>query len=42
MVVPRYSWHEVRNESGADCVVFNMFSGVGEMSEVGFEAYASR
>jgi quercetin dioxygenase-like cupin family protein len=37
MVVPRYRWHEVRNESGEDCVVFNLFSGVGEMSEVGFE-----
>ncbi len=39
MVVPRYRWHEVRNQSGEDCVVFNLFSGVGEMSEVGFEAY---
>ena len=40
MVVPRYRWHEVRNQSGADCVVLNMFSGVGEMSEVGFEAFS--
>jgi quercetin dioxygenase-like cupin family protein len=40
MVVPRYRWHEVRNQSGEDCVVFNLFSGVGEMSEVGFEAFA--
>ena len=40
MVVPRYRWHEVRNESCADCVVFNLFSGVGEMSEVGFEAFS--
>jgi oxalate decarboxylase/phosphoglucose isomerase-like protein (cupin superfamily) len=39
MMVPRYRWHEVRNESDADCVVFNVFSGVGEMSEVGFEAF---
>lgn len=39
MVVPRYRWHEVRNESGEDCVVFNLFSGVGEMSEVGFEGF---
>jgi oxalate decarboxylase/phosphoglucose isomerase-like protein (cupin superfamily) len=39
MVVPRYRWHEVRNESGADCVVLNLFSGVGEMDEVGFEAW---
>lgn len=39
MVVPRYRWHEVRNQSGEDCVVFNLFSGVGEMSEVGFEAF---
>ena len=39
MVVPRYRWHEVRNQSGADCVVLNLFSGVGEMSEVGFEAF---
>jgi oxalate decarboxylase/phosphoglucose isomerase-like protein (cupin superfamily) len=37
MVVPRYRWHEVRNESGADCVVLNLFSGVGDMTEVGFE-----
>ncbi len=40
MVVPRYRWHEVRNQSGEDCVVFNLFSGVGEMSEVGFEAFS--
>jgi quercetin dioxygenase-like cupin family protein len=39
MVVPRYRWHEVRNESGEDCVVFNLFSGVGAMPEVGFEAF---
>jgi oxalate decarboxylase/phosphoglucose isomerase-like protein (cupin superfamily) len=40
MIVPRFRWHEVRNRGDADCVVFNLFSGVGEMSEVGFEAYA--
>ncbi len=40
MVVPRYRWHEVRNQSGEDCVVFNLFSGVGDMSEVGFEAFS--
>jgi quercetin dioxygenase-like cupin family protein len=39
MVVPRLRWHEVRNQSGADCVVLNLFSGVGEMSEVGFEGF---
>jgi hypothetical protein len=39
MVVPRYRWHEVRNQSGEDCVVLNLFSGVGDMSEVGFEAF---
>jgi quercetin dioxygenase-like cupin family protein len=39
MVVPRCRWHEVRNESGADCVVLNLFSGVGDMSEIGFEAF---
>jgi len=39
MLVPRYRWHEVRNESGADCVVFNLFSGVGDMAAVGFEAW---
>jgi oxalate decarboxylase/phosphoglucose isomerase-like protein (cupin superfamily) len=39
MVVPRYRWHEVRNESGADCVVLNLFSGVGDMAEVGFEGW---
>ena len=41
MVVPRYRWHEVRNESGADCVVLNLFSGVGDMTEVGFEGWPS-
>jgi len=41
MVVPRYRWHEVRNESGADCVVLNLFSGVGDMAEVGFEGRPS-
>jgi quercetin dioxygenase-like cupin family protein len=40
MVVPRYRWHEVRNQSGEDCVVLNLFSGVGDMSEVGFEAFS--
>jgi len=39
MAVPRHRWHEVRNESGEDCVVLNLFSGVGDMSEVGFEAF---
>jgi quercetin dioxygenase-like cupin family protein len=39
MVVPRLRWHEVRNESGADCVVLNLFSGLGDISELGFEAY---
>jgi quercetin dioxygenase-like cupin family protein len=39
MAVPRLRWHEVRNQSGADCVVLNLFSGVGDMSEVGFEAF---
>ncbi len=39
MVVPRLRWHEVRNQSGADCVVLNMFSGVGDISELGFEAF---
>jgi quercetin dioxygenase-like cupin family protein len=39
MVIPRYRWHEVRNESGADCVVLNLFSGVGDMAEVGFEGW---
>ncbi len=39
MVVPRLRWHEVRNQSDADCVVLNLFSGVGDMSEVGFEAF---
>jgi quercetin dioxygenase-like cupin family protein len=39
MAVPRLRWHEVRNQGGADCVVLNLFSGVGDMSEVGFEAF---
>jgi quercetin dioxygenase-like cupin family protein len=39
MAVPRLRWHEVRNQSGADCVVLNLFPGVGDMSEVGFEAF---
>ena len=39
MVVPRQRWHEVRNESGEDCVVFNLFSGVGDIAEVAFEAF---
>lgn len=39
MVVPRLRWHEVRNESGADCVVLNLFSGLGDIAELGFEAY---
>jgi oxalate decarboxylase/phosphoglucose isomerase-like protein (cupin superfamily) len=39
MVVPRLRWHEVRNESGADCVVLNLFSGLGDISELGFEAF---
>jgi quercetin dioxygenase-like cupin family protein len=39
MAVPRLRWHEVRNESGADCVVLNLFSGLGDISELGFEAW---
>jgi quercetin dioxygenase-like cupin family protein len=39
MVVPRERWHEVRNESDADCVVLNLFSGVGDIAEIGFEAF---
>ena len=39
MVVPRQRWHEVRNESGADCVVLNLFSGIGDISDVAFEGW---
>lgn len=42
LVVPRYNWHEARNVSDADCVVLHIFSGVGDISEIGFEEWSPR
>lgn len=39
LVVPRQSWHEFRNVSGAPSKVLHIFSGVGATEDVGYEAH---
>jgi quercetin dioxygenase-like cupin family protein len=39
MVIPRHNWHEARNVSGEDCVALHLFAGVGDISQIGFEAW---
>ncbi|MFD2414923.1 cupin domain-containing protein [Amycolatopsis pigmentata] len=41
LVVPRNSWHEVRNTSDEDCQVFHFFTGVGAIEDIGFEPWDS-
>jgi quercetin dioxygenase-like cupin family protein len=40
LVIPRWNWHEPRNITDEDCRVFNLFSGVGDAADIGFESWA--
>jgi quercetin dioxygenase-like cupin family protein len=39
LVIPRGSWHEVRNLGAVDSEVLHLFSGVGSVDDIGYEAY---
>jgi quercetin dioxygenase-like cupin family protein len=40
LMIPRETWHEVRNVSDEDCVVFHCFNGVDSIADIGFEPFA--
>ena len=42
LIIPRDTWHEVRNVSDADCHCFHCFIGVDSVADIGFEAYEDR
>jgi quercetin dioxygenase-like cupin family protein len=42
LVIPRGNWHEVRNVCAVDCQVLHLYSGVGSVDDIGYEAYNNR
>lgn len=42
LLIPRDSWHELRNTSGEICQVVQFFSGIGELDEMQYEAHPVR
>jgi len=42
LVVPRGNWHEFRNGSDAPSRVLHIFSGVGAVEDIGYEAHPNQ
>ena len=42
IVLPKNTWHEVKNLDTADCVCIHIFSSVDAIGEIGFEPYEGR
>ena len=42
LVVPRGNWHEISNVGAVDSQVLHLFSGVGSVDDIGYEAYGGR
>ena len=42
LVVPRGNWHEFRNVSGEPTQVLHLFSGVGAIEDIGYEAHPNQ
>ena len=39
IVLPKNTWHEVKNTGETDCVCIHVFSNVDAIGEIGFEPY---
>ena len=39
IVLPKNTWHEVKNLGASDCVCIHIFSNVDAIGEIGFEPY---
>jgi quercetin dioxygenase-like cupin family protein len=39
LVIPRHNWHEIRNVSDAPTQILHIFSGVGSLDDIGYEAH---
>jgi quercetin dioxygenase-like cupin family protein len=39
LVIPRGNWHQLSNVSGVESQILHMFSGVGSLADIGYEAY---
>ncbi|WP_205875709.1 cupin domain-containing protein [Mycobacterium camsae] len=42
LLIPRHSWHELRNASAEVCHVVQFFNGIGELDEMQYEAHPVR